>query len=211
MFETMAQFVLGDHLGGLTFDPPAGPAGYARLLNEHRRPYATLDGHLCVMLYNDRHWRDFFALAGQPELMDRDPRFVDIGRRTEHIHALYRLVAEILATRTSAEWREVLERSDIPVMPMHSLESLLHDPHLNAVGFFERVEHPSEGTLLSMRVPSRWSVSQPEPGRPAPRLGQHSSEVLAEAGYDDTQINAMSAQGVTHLDTAHAMPATRNA
>ncbi|TDF83809.1 CaiB/BaiF CoA-transferase family protein [Pseudomonas sp. H9] len=199
MFETMAQFVLGDHLGGLTFDPPQGPAGYARLLNPHRKPYRTRDGHLCVMLYNDKQWRAFFELIGRPEVMDSDPRFNTIGKRTEHIHALYAMVAEIIATRTSAEWTAALEAADIPVMPMHSIESLRDDPHLRAVGFFEPVEHPSEGCLTSMQVPSRWSKSQPGAGHPAPRLGQHSAQILREAGYSDAQIAALAAGGTTIL------------
>ena len=59
MFEGMAHMTLGDHLGGATFDPPLGPAGYARLLAPHRRPYATADGYLCLLIYNDKHWRNF--------------------------------------------------------------------------------------------------------------------------------------------------------
>ena len=80
MFEGMAHMTLGDHLGGATFDPPLGPAGYARLLAPHRRPYATADGYLCLLIYNDKHWRNFFALIGQPELAD-DPRFRSHGAR----------------------------------------------------------------------------------------------------------------------------------
>ena len=79
MFEGMAHMTLGDHLGGATFDPPLGPA-YARLLAPHRRPYATTDGYLCLLIYNDKHWRNFFALIGQPELAD-DPRFRSHGAR----------------------------------------------------------------------------------------------------------------------------------
>jgi crotonobetainyl-CoA:carnitine CoA-transferase CaiB-like acyl-CoA transferase len=199
MFETMAQFVLGDHLGGLTFDPPAGPPGYARLLNPHRRPYRTLDGYLCVMIYNDKQWRSFLTLIGQPGLMDSDPRFFSIGTRTEHIHALYEMVAAIIATRTCADWTVTLLSADIPMMPLHSIESLIDDPHLRAVGFFEHIEHPSEGALLSMKVPSRWSRSQPRAGLPAPRLGQHSAQVLKEIGYSDTEIAALAQLGATYL------------
>ncbi|MFJ4291858.1 CaiB/BaiF CoA transferase family protein [Cupriavidus sp. NPDC089707] len=199
MFETMAQFVLGDHMYGHTFDPPAGPAGYARLLNEFRRPYRTLDGHLCVMVYNDKQWRTFFELIGKPEVMDADPRFNSIAARTENIRELYRMLAGVIATRTTAEWQEALEAADIPVMPMHTIESLMDDPHLRAVGFLETVEHPSEGPMRSMAVPSNWSVTQPGIARHAPRLGQHSAEVLREAGYSDAQIDALSAQGATYL------------
>jgi crotonobetainyl-CoA:carnitine CoA-transferase CaiB-like acyl-CoA transferase len=199
MFETMAQFILGDHMGGQTFEPPIGPAGYARLLNDHRRPYVTRDGHLCVLIYNDKQWKTFFELIGKPEVMENDPRFSSIGKRTEHIHELYRMVAEVMATRSSAEWTAALEAADIPVMPMHTLESLMADPHLDAVGFFDVVEHPSEGRVRSMAIPSTWSRSQPRVERQAPRLGEHGAEVLREAGYSTAQIEALAAQGVTFL------------
>ncbi|KAF1065825.1 CoA transferase [Variovorax sp.] len=199
MFETMAQFVLGDHMGGQTFEPPLGPAGYARLLNEQRRPYATRDGHLCVLIYNDKQWKTFFGLIGRAQAMEDDPRFSSIGARTEHIGELYQLVGEAMRTRTSAEWTALLEAADIPVMPMHTLESLMDDPHLAAVGFFETVEHPSEGRVRSMAIPTRWSGSPPSVSRHAPRLGEHSAEVLAEAGYSAAQIAAMAAQGATLL------------
>lgn len=202
MFETMAQFILGDHMSGQTFDPPLGPPGYARLLNEHRRPYATRDGHLCVLVYNDGQWQRFFELIGKPDLMRTDPRFATIGKRTEHIHELYRMVAEVMATRTSAQWIQALEAADIPVMPMHTLESLMEDPHLRAVGFFETVEHPSEGRVCSMRVASSWSRTTPSLERHAPRLGEHSAEVLREAGYGEREIEALAADGVTRLAQA---------
>ena len=193
MFETMAQFVIGDHLGGLAFDPPLGPTGYARLLSEHRKPFPTLDGFVCVMIYTDKHWRSFFQLIGRADEFDGDERLSSIGRRTEHIHELYGMVAEIIATRTSAEWIKLLEDADIPVMPMHTVESLLEDPHLQAVGFFDYVEHPSEGRIRSLGIPSTWSATQPAITRHAPRLGQHSEQVLASLGYSPEQIAALEA------------------
>lgn len=199
MFETMAQFVLADHMGGHTFEPPIGPTGYARLLSEHRRPYATLDGHLCVLIYSDRQWKTFFGLIGQADALESDPRFGSIGRRTENIGELYQMVGRAMATRTSAEWTALLEAADIPVMPMHTIDSLMQDPHLQAVGFFETVEHPSEGRLRSMQIPTKWSGSPPTVGRLAPRLGEHSAEVLAEAGYSAAQIDALAVDGVTLL------------
>jgi len=200
MFETMAQFVLGDHMSGHSFDPPLGPTGYARLLNEYRKPYPTKDGYLCVLIYNDKQWKTFFHMIGQPEVVERDPRFSSIGQRTEHIRELYKMVAEILATRTSAEWTALFEAADLPVMPLNTMDSLLGDAHLNAVGFFEWVDHPSEGRIRSMAVPTNWSKSQPRIERQAPRLGQHSAELLREAGYDDDAIAALVAQGVTLIE-----------
>ena len=201
MFETMAQFVLGDHMSGHSFDPPLGPTGYSRLLNEYRKPYPTKDGCLCALIYNDKQWKTFFKMIGQPEVIERDPRFSSIGKRTEHIRDLYKMVADVLATRTSAEWTALFEAADLPVMPLHTMESLLDDAHLNAVGFFEWVDHPSEGRIRSMAVPTNWSKSQPRIERLAPRLGQHSADLLREAGYDGDAIAALAAQGVTSIET----------
>lgn len=199
MFETMAQFVLGDHMGGLTFDPPIGPSGYARILDHNRRPHRTRDGYLCVLFYNDKQWRKFFELVGQPDLMDRDPRFATIGERTKHIDALYRMVAEVMPTRTTAEWIEVLEAADMPVMQLHTIDSLMADPHLQSVGFFDVVDHPTEGAIRSMAIPSVWSKSSPQVSRQAPRLGEHSAEVLAEAGYSAADIRKLAESGATVL------------
>ena len=196
MFETMTQFVMGDHLGGRSFVPAEGPAGYARLLAHERRPYPTRDGHICALIYSNRQWKSFCALIGQPQMFEADPRLASLTTRTQHIDALYRFVAEQMPMRTTAEWMQALEEADIPCMPMHTPDSLLDDPHLRAVGFFSPVEHPSEGTLLSMSVPSTWSHSPPGPTRPAPRLGEHTAEVLRELGYDEAAILAVTQGGV---------------
>jgi crotonobetainyl-CoA:carnitine CoA-transferase CaiB-like acyl-CoA transferase len=73
MLETMTAFVMAEHMGGLTFDPPMGPPGYSRMLAPDRRPHRTADGHICILPYSDRHWRDFFSIAGRPELADAAP------------------------------------------------------------------------------------------------------------------------------------------
>jgi len=195
MFETMAQIILSDHLCGETFDPPVGPAGYARILNTHRRPYATRDGHLCVLPYNDKQWRAFFRAADRLELLESDPRFGSLEERTRHIHELYRLLADIMRTRTTAEWLERLEAEDVPVMPMHSIETLMNDPHLQAVGFLQTVEHPTEGRIRSIGIPSSWSKSQPGVARHAPLAGEHGREILSEAGYTEQEIDALVAAG----------------
>ncbi len=197
MFESLTQFVLGDHMAGRTFDPPVGPMGYARLLAEHRNPYATKDGYLCLLIYNDKQWRNFFRLLGRDEMFDRDPRFSTHTSRSENIEEVYAFVAAQLVTRSNAEWLAALTEADIPVMPLNSLEDLLNDPHLNETGFFATVEHPTEGRLRTMAVPSRWSESPPGAQRPAPRLGEHSVEVLREAGYAEAEIDNLLATGVT--------------
>jgi crotonobetainyl-CoA:carnitine CoA-transferase CaiB-like acyl-CoA transferase len=197
MFETMVPFVLGEHLSGATFVPPIGPTGYARLLARERTPYATRDGYVCALIYNDKQWRSFFRMIGEPQRFDEDPRLADIGTRTRHIAELYAMVAQVMRTRTTAQWLEALEQADIPAMPLHTLDSLAEDPHLRAVGFFSEVEHPSEGRVRQMAVPGTWGESPPTIRRHAPRLGEHSREVLAEAGYDAAAIDALLAAGAT--------------
>jgi crotonobetainyl-CoA:carnitine CoA-transferase CaiB-like acyl-CoA transferase len=199
MFETMAQFVLGDHLGGRSFDPPLGDAGYARVLARFRTPYATLDGHLCVLIYNDRQWRRFFEAIGRSELMD-DARFATHSDRARHIDEIYRFVAAEMRLRTSSAWERLLTEADIPWMRMNSLDELIDDPHLAATGFFRVSEHPSEGTLRTMAVPARFSASTPELRRHAPRFGEHSAELLREAGFSEAEITRMARDGVTVID-----------
>ncbi len=198
MFEHLLQTVLGEHLGGSTFEPRLGEPGYARMLAKGRRPYRTKDGYVCVLVYNDKQWRAFFALIGRPELL-ADPRFATQEARSRNYDPVYELVAAEMKQRSTAEWIAALEGADIPVQRMNSLADIMADPHLAAIGFFGTVEHPSEGRLKSMAVPSEWSDSAPEYRRHAPRLGEHTREVLREAGYGEAQIDALLTSGAARL------------
>ena len=200
MFETMAQFVLSEHMQGRTFDPPTGPAGYARTLSQHRRPYQTKDGFLAVLPYNDGQWRRFFEAIGKSHVVEADPRFANITARTANIDALYEMLGEELKHRTTDEWLDLLQQHDIPCMRPHTLETLLEDPHLADVDFFRFEEHPSEGRIRTMREPSTWSHTTPPTGRFAPRLGQHTREILTEAGYTPTEIDALLTQQAVMTD-----------
>ena len=114
MFETMVQAVLTDHMGGVTFEPPLGPAGYKRQLTDERRPFRTTDGYICTIIYTDKQWKNFCEIIGRPTLMEDDPRFANIGARTEHSGVGYRLIREMMATRSTGEWLEVLRRATSP-------------------------------------------------------------------------------------------------
>ena len=196
MFESLVQFVMGDHLGGLSFDPPIGEAGYKRLIAKHRRPYATNDGYVCVLIYNDKQWQSFFDLIGKPELKD-DPRFRNHTERGVNIAEIYAYVADIMQTRSTADWLQALDAADIPVMPMHTPSSLVTDPHLEASGFFQLVEHPTEGMLRMMKPTLSWSEGPLTIRSLPPSLGQHSAEILREAGYSDEDITEMVKNQVT--------------
>lgn len=179
MFETMVSMVFGDHLAGLTFEPGMDDGGYDRLLAEHRRPYQTKDGYICALIYNDKHWKSFFAALGRS--IESDPRLKNHSERTRHIREIYAELAELFLQRTTEEWHELLTEADIPVMPLHTIASIFDDPHLKSIDFFQEVEHPTEGTLRSMRIPSTWSVTQPSVTRLAPRLDENGEEILSEA------------------------------
>jgi crotonobetainyl-CoA:carnitine CoA-transferase CaiB-like acyl-CoA transferase len=197
MFETMISHLLSDHIGGQTFDPPNGPPGYPRLLASERRPYKTADGFVCAVIYSDKQWASFFKAIGRSEIFENDPRFLNLTVRTQHINDLQALAAKIFLERTTNAWLALLDQADIPTMPLHTLETIFEDPHLKAVNMFEWTEHPTEGRVRRVAVPTTWTDSQPTPGRPAPQLGEHSAEILKELGYSDAEISSLISQGVT--------------
>ena len=194
MFEHLLQIVLGDHLGGHAFEPQHGEAGYARILAPDRRPYQTSDGYICTLIYNDKQWKAFFDVIGRPEMLST-PEFASQEARSKNYQRAYTMVAGELKKRTTAEWIEALERADIPVQRMNTIEDILADPHLAATGYFTVREHPSEGRIRTLAVPSEWSESQPEYRRHAPRLGEHTEEVLREAGLSQAAIESLLESG----------------
>ena len=199
MFETMVPFVMGEHMTGHTYEPPEGKPGYPRLLARDRTPFATKDGYVCTLIYNDKHWRAFYRMIGRETEFDTDPRVSTMAARVQNIDALYAMVAEILRTDTTDAWLQKFDAADIPSMRLNSLESLMADPHLVACGYFEVHEHPTEGPIRQMKPAGKWSESPPDIRCLAPRLGEHSAEILREAGYSAAEISALAAEGVTLL------------
>jgi crotonobetainyl-CoA:carnitine CoA-transferase CaiB-like acyl-CoA transferase len=201
MFEAMAQFILGDHMAGLSFAPAIGQAGYARLLTPHRKPYATRDGMLCVLIYNDKHWKSFFEAVGEAQGLACDPRFATHSARAANIDAVYAEVARLMRSRSTAQWRALLDAADVPNMPMNSPQDLLASPQLRATGFVSDSVHPSEGPMHTLAHPTKWSATPPaRQFSPAPRLGEHTRQLLQEAGYTPQRIDALLAQGACRTD-----------
>ena len=194
MLETMVAFILADHLWhGVLAEPEKG-LGYPRMLTEHRRPFPTRDGHICILATTDAQSRHLFRAIDRPELVD-DERFATLARRTDNIGELYEIVIEAMRRRTTAEWRERLDRFDVPNGVVTDLEGLLTDPYLADTGFFKRVEHPSEGKMLTTAIPVAFSASPGDSFRLSPpRLGQHTRSVLGECGYSDAEIDEITAQ-----------------
>jgi crotonobetainyl-CoA:carnitine CoA-transferase CaiB-like acyl-CoA transferase len=148
-----------------------------------------------VLPYNDRHWLNFFNTVGKAELAD-DPRFVNQPSRSKNIDALYGIVAEVMPTRTSAEWLKLLEEADIPVMPMNTPEDLFSCPHLTQVGMFPVTDHPTEGRIRHIKVPVHFSKTPGGYYRHPEQLGESTESVLGDVGYAPDEIAALRAQGV---------------
>ena len=198
MFETMASFVMGDHLGGLTYEPPLDRGGYARHLSPDRRPYQTSDGYICTMVYNDKQWLAFLKAVGRDDLL-ADPRYTSFALRAVNIDIVYAELARIFLTKTTAEWTKLLDDADVPSLPMHDLESMLEDPHLVAANMFPVVDHPTEGAIRSMKVSATWSETPVAPTRLAPLLGQHSAEILHDIGMSAAEIATLARDGVIRM------------
>src|SRR5205085_1940386 len=113
---------------------------------------------------NDKQWANFFAATGRDDLR-RDPRFATFAGRAVNIDLVYAELARIFETRSTAEWSELLEKADVPVMPLHDLQGMLADPHLVATDFFPLVDHPTEGRIRNMKVAATWSETPVKPMR----------------------------------------------
>jgi len=191
MMESMVTFLLGEHLYGEVYDPPTGPIGYVRVTAPDRKPYKTQDGYIAILPYSDQQWRDFFALGGKPDLFDTDERFSTYENRTRNIRHLYALVEDVTKKKTTATWTELLGEKDIPFARVNRLKDLRSDPHLQAVGLFEKREHPVEGPYWSLNHPVKYAESPASVRIDAPLLGEHTSEVLKEAGLSEEEIKRL--------------------
>lgn len=196
MFETMVYFVMAEHLWGNAFEPPIGKAGYTRLMSHHRKPYKTLDGYIAILPYMDSHWETFCKLTEREDLL-ADPRFKTLSERVSNIDATYEETGRIMATRNTGEWIELFGNTSVPTIVVNTLDGLLTDPHLLAVDFWQEVDHPSEGRLRMTRFPTTFSETPADVRRLQPRLGEHSAEILREAGLSTAEIDALVAAGAT--------------
>ncbi|WP_313393933.1 CoA transferase [Sphingobium yanoikuyae] len=178
MFETMASFMLTEHASGMLFEPPLGPAHYHRVVARNRKPYATKDGHVAALVYNDKHWNAFVAAVNPPWATEE---FGTLAKRAKQIDRVYGLLGGTFAERTTQEWLELLEALHIPAAPLRTTDELFDNAHLNAIGFFETVETP-QGPVRFPGVPTWFSQTPGRVAAGAPELGAHSREVLDELG-----------------------------
>jgi formyl-CoA transferase len=205
MFETIAAFNVTEHLWGEVFQPALGPMGYESVRKGVRKPYPTQDGHLAFLPYSDVHWHKFFRLVGRPELVD-DARFSTFPARMRNYDAVFGFVADTLKTRTTAEWVKLFGDQDIPLAAVNELEDLLEHPHLRSVDFWKSMEHPTEGMLRMAANPIGLSRSPASIRRLAPRLGEHTREVLREFEFRGDEVDRLLSEGTAREWAQEATP-----
>lgn len=196
MFENMAKFVLEEHMYLKSFEPPLGTTGDPRLLDPEGRPLETKDGFISVSANTNEQAFAFFDAIGRPELKT-DPRFCSVAARFANVSEYFAIRAAALKSKTTAEWIDIFDRTSVPAMPCHTLDSLMEDPHLKDAGFFQPFDHPTEGRVINMRLPNKISTGDRKDFLPAPKIGQQSVDILKEAGYSDEEIAKMIADRVT--------------
>lgn len=195
MFETMVAFTLAEHLGGLSFEPTEGPAGYPRLLAGGRKPAPTRDGHVAMLPYTSEHWRRFFAKVGRNDLSEKYG-IEDRHARNARVKELYADMTAITRTLGTEELLAMCRELDIPATRIYQIDELPDHPHLKAVGLFQAQQHPTVGPIVAIRPATRFGRTPAELALPAPELGADNEAVLREAGLDELEIRTLREQHI---------------
>jgi crotonobetainyl-CoA:carnitine CoA-transferase CaiB-like acyl-CoA transferase len=202
MFETMAAFVLQEHLAQQSFDPPVGPAGDLRLLSPHNRPVQTADGWISFTVNTDSQVAAFLRVTKREDLL-ADPRFGSVGARAKHVKEWFEIRGAPLTSASTKEWVDLLRSVDIAVQPCHTLESLPQDEHLQAVGLLSAEQHPTEGAVSAIRSTIRFDEAYPPLRSASQPKGWETREVLLDAGFTPEEIEGLLAGGSAMASADH--------
>lgn len=167
-----------------------GPIGSAHRLTAPYQAVQCADGHLTIGAANDRNFAKLTTVLGHPEWA-ADPRFVTNHLRVQHRTELAALIEEITGTAPVAAWLERLDAAGIPCGPILNYEQALSTPQAIAREMVAEVDHPILGRLKTVGTPIKMSETPLNPGRRAPMLGEHTDEVLANAGYSGDEIEQL--------------------
>lgn len=178
MYEAFTNFMLLEHLGGLTFDPPTAPAGYFRQLDPDRQPFPTANGFISIVAYTDDAWRVIFELLDQPQYL-QESALTSAKARSKAGPQLYQAVANFTPAFRTEDLLKRCHAAQIPAQAVRDLGDLMDDPHLDAVGFFRREHHPTEGPYFQCRTGMRFSSIEEATSRHPPAIGEHTEEVAS--------------------------------
>jgi len=189
MIDVMQAFTLVEHGCAAIPRPPLAPAGYPRILTSNRRPQRTTDGWINILPYSREHFDTLFKAGGREELLG-DERYATRRARNQNSHFLYAQIISIIATRSTGEWLAFCDEHRIPVTVVANLDEMV-DALPDAV-------HPIVGDYKEIPPPVRFAGTPSSVRRPAPLIGEHNAEVLAEVGFSDDEIAALVDTGVLH-------------
>jgi crotonobetainyl-CoA:carnitine CoA-transferase CaiB-like acyl-CoA transferase len=171
-----------------------GPMGSAHPLNGPYQAFQTKDGWMNVGASNQKMFPQLCALLGQPQLAE-DARFRTGRDRMNNLEVLIATLAPHFKTRTTADWLAELERLGIPSGPVLSIGDMHKHPQTLAREMISAVEHPVAGRVETIGLPVKFSATPGAVLTPSPLFGEHTREVLAEAGFSAAEIEALLAEG----------------
>jgi crotonobetainyl-CoA:carnitine CoA-transferase CaiB-like acyl-CoA transferase len=175
MLESFTSFIMAEHLYGETFAPAVSHVGHTPALADDRRPLASKDGHIAIQPVSRAAAAKFMELGGLPDAYESE-RFTSAKGGKAKVAVYYEMLREAAAAHTTEEWLALGEKNNIPIMRANTLEGVLDDPHLKAVGFFQLREHPTEGTWRAMKPPVKFSKTPASIRRDPPKPGAHNDE-----------------------------------
>lgn len=189
MFESSVALAVWEAGQYFTTGEVPRASGSAHKLVAPYQAIRAADGHFIVGATTPPNWTAFCAALGLAAL-EHDPRFADATRRRANVSALIPLIEEVTATRPMAHWLALLRQAGVPCGEIADYGTAFADPHLEARGFFSELDHPTLGRIRGLGSPLRLGRTPVRLERAGPLLGEHSREVLREAGLDDDAIAA---------------------
>jgi formyl-CoA transferase len=198
MFETTVSFILTEHMSGLIRNPQEGPAIYSRIGPNGRRLWPTSDGYIAILPYSTLHWDTLFAEGNKIEL-GKELGVGDRLTRSQNISKVYSAFAEITVTKSTDDWLDICRRLDIPVATVNTIDSLPNHPQLQSTDFFKEVDDPYMGHIRYTNPTSKFSETALSDSVLAPRLGQHTIEILINIGYTEIEINLLREYNIINI------------